>query len=113
LDKDTELFEQKLKEKLVKKDFNFRGYFFPEWAIFENIEFEEAVDFSGATFQKDAAFYEATFQSANFSGATFQKDAYFSGATLRERVTSMKIQKNHELHTLLNASIIQQNPYIN
>ncbi|KYK27827.1 MAG: hypothetical protein AYK19_21195 [Theionarchaea archaeon DG-70-1] len=30
LDKDTELFEQKLKEKLVKKDFNFRGYFFPE-----------------------------------------------------------------------------------
>jgi len=35
LDKDTELFEQKLKEKLVKKDFNFRGYFFPEWAIFD------------------------------------------------------------------------------
>ena len=89
LDKDTELFEQKLKEKLVKKDFNFRGYFFPEWAIFENIEFEEAVDFYEATFQKDAAFYEATFQSANFSGATSGRGSSTTWST--HPLTSMQV----------------------
>jgi len=92
LEKDTELFEQKLKEKLVKKDYNFRGYCFPEWTNFVSIEFEEYADFIDAAFQKGANFSGAAFQHAGFSGAAFQhayfwkttfQNAYFTGTTFQ------------------------------
>ena len=94
-EKDLELFKQKLKEKLDKKDYKFRGYCFPEEEDFSNWEFEEYADFNGAIFQKDAnfkgaifqkdaEFRQATFRNAYFSFATFQKNADFSFATFQK-----------------------------
>lgn len=82
--RNIELFKQKLKEKLNKKDYRFGGYCFPEEVDFSNWKFEEYTDFMGAIFQKDADFSFATFQkNADFSGAIFQEYADFSGATFR------------------------------
>lgn len=72
-EKDTELFQQKLKEKLSKKNYNFAGNCFPEEADFGNIEFKD-----------NAHFGEATFLGVYFGGATFQGDADFSGATFQD-----------------------------
>jgi hypothetical protein len=70
-EKDVKLFNQKLQEKLDKKDYNFRGYHFPE-----------DVDFSGKNFEKDVYFTGANFQEVNFSGANF-KYVDFSGANFK------------------------------
>ncbi|MBU7025489.1 MAG: pentapeptide repeat-containing protein [Theionarchaea archaeon] len=81
LEKDIELFKQKLIEKLSKKDYEFRGYYFPKEVDFSYRGFEEDANFSEATFQ-NAEFEGATFQNANFNRATFQ-DANFSEATFQ------------------------------
>ena len=39
--KDTKLFGQKLKEKLNKKDYNFKGYWFLEEADFKEWKFQK------------------------------------------------------------------------
>ncbi|KYK34291.1 MAG: hypothetical protein AYK18_14330 [Theionarchaea archaeon DG-70] len=86
-DKDIKLFKQKMEEKLAKKDYNFRGYFFPELWNFENFQFCENVSFDGATFQKDVDFHGVTFQEkASFDGATFQ-DAFFGRAIFYEKAS--------------------------
>ena len=81
-EKDIELFNKNLGEKLQNGDYNFQGYYFPGKAIFGYVNFQEDADFSGATFRGAADFEGATFQDADFSGATFQ-DADFSGATFQ------------------------------
>ncbi len=95
LDKDVELFEKKLKDKLGKKDYFFREYCFPETADLTSTRFEGNADFEKATFQ-DADFSEVIFQgnanfnkttfqgNANFNKTTFQKEAYFRGATFQK-----------------------------
>ena len=47
-EKDSELFGKKLNEKLETKDYDFKGYFFPEGICFGNSEFEERANFSEA-----------------------------------------------------------------
>ncbi len=77
------MFKQKLEEKLEKKDFNFRGYCFPEAINFYDIEFVEYANFIGASF-KNANFNGVVFQKdAVFAGASFQKDAYFEDAIFK------------------------------
>ncbi|MBU7026940.1 MAG: pentapeptide repeat-containing protein [Theionarchaea archaeon] len=83
-EKDIELFKQKLKEKLDKKDYEFTGYYFPEEVNFSHLKFEEDAYFSDATFQRNAYFSYATFKrNAYFIGATFRRNAYFNFAILQ------------------------------
>lgn len=65
-EKDTVLFEQKLREKLEKKDYNFRGCYFLENTDFSRENFEDAAFFDGATFQ-GASFDHAVFKMVSFN----------------------------------------------
>ena len=85
-DKDVKLFEEKLKEKLGRKDYSFVGYFFPEKVDLTERRFEENADFTGAVFRKDADFRRTTFRKTHFIAASFQKDASFTGATFHKDV---------------------------
>jgi uncharacterized protein YjbI with pentapeptide repeats len=79
LEKDIELFKESLQKKLDKKDYNFRGYVFPEDVDFSHRNFGD-VNFRNAIFQKKVKFINATFKNAYFSYATFRGDADFSEA---------------------------------
>ena len=75
-DKDKlEDFRAALKRKRRKKDYNFRGVWFPEEKNFEKFEFSTDADYDNATF---SAKFSA---KADFSCATFSTDADFSYAT--------------------------------
>jgi len=76
LDKDRDLFIQKLEEQMqIETEIHsFVGYIFPEnWNYFKNYKFKIPVDFNGAIFQ-----------NASFRNATFQKDADFRETTFRD-----------------------------
>ena len=105
-DKNIGLFRQKLNEKLENKNFDFKGYFFPEELKFSNMEFNNIADFTRntfqgdidftkttfkknvvfneATFQKKAVFKEVTFQDASFDNAIFQQNVVFTKATFQD-----------------------------
>ena len=75
-------FKAALHSKLNKKDFDFRGVWFPDPVDFRGFEFSAEADFSSATFSAEADFSSATFSAAAyFSSATFSAAAYFSSAT--------------------------------
>ena len=75
-------FKAALHSKLNKKDFDFRGVWFPDPVDFRGFEFSAEADFSSATFSAEADFSSATFSAAAyFSSATFSEAAYFSSAT--------------------------------
>lgn len=106
--KDSRLFEQKLREKIDNKDFNFQKYCFPEdWSFsdiefnkstsflqtrflgavsFCNVVFQRDADFRGTIFQENANFSRSTFQKADFRTAKFQKDGDLSGTIFKGRV---------------------------
>lgn len=75
-------FEKVLQRKFDKKDFDFRGVWFPNKMSFRNFKFSSEVDFSFATFSEEVNLRSATFNSrANFHAATFCAAADFSSAT--------------------------------
>lgn len=83
-DKDTRLFDRKLREKCDSKNYSFRGYYFPTRVNFFNMEFDNNVDFTEAVFQEDADFTNATFrQNAIFNEATFRQNAMLNKATFQ------------------------------
>lgn len=64
-------FKAALDSKLNKKDFDFRGVWFPDEVDFDGFEFSAAVDFSSATFGADTCFSSATFSAyAEFRSTT-------------------------------------------
>ncbi|HEY2963668.1 MAG TPA: pentapeptide repeat-containing protein, partial [Pyrinomonadaceae bacterium] len=72
-------FQDTFKRKLHRKDFDFRGVWFPSNPEFFEFEFSEKADFIGATFSVHAEFYRATFRAgAYFSEATFVDGANFT-----------------------------------
>lgn len=100
--KDVGLFRRELQKKFNRKDFDFRGYYFPEDMDFTCKEFDRDTYFDGATFKnvsfsdvifKNVSSRSATFQNADFSNATFQNADFsksffhradFSGATFQD-----------------------------
>jgi uncharacterized protein YjbI with pentapeptide repeats len=82
-EKDTNLFVQKLEEKLNNKDYTFQGFWFPVELNFDNKEFSEKVSFSYATFQKNVSFKKVVFKEVDFRGAVF-KEAYFQKASFQK-----------------------------
>jgi uncharacterized protein YjbI with pentapeptide repeats len=94
-EKDKEVFEIAIKNKLNQKDFNFREVCFIGQVSFagkklENADFSGAVfdeaDFSGTQFVGRANFNFAQFNSsANFSDAIFLKDTDFSASRFYNR----------------------------
>ena len=98
-DKNIKNFSEGIKRKIDKKDYNFRGYWFPEeetyleepafeWHItFTNFTFETLALFAESIFKGHAYFTGATFEKgADFRDSTFEKPAVFSGSTFKERV---------------------------
>ena len=77
-------FEKAFLRKLEKKDFNFRGGWFPDRLSFSNRDFDGDVDFSFATFGKYADFRSATFSVADFRSATFSAAADFTHSKFGE-----------------------------
>lgn len=96
-EKDAVLFQRRIKEKIKNGDYDFTGFYFPEFTSFARVTFEETALFVEATFegkgraffleaifQGHADFEEATFKGiADFYGATFKFDAVFRGATFK------------------------------
>jgi hypothetical protein len=75
-------FKTALDSKVNRRDFNFRGVWFPEQVSFSGFEFSEAADFRSATFSAAADFTSATFKAAAyFTSATFKAGADFRSAT--------------------------------
>jgi hypothetical protein len=74
----VEAFNKALKAKLDAKDFNFRGVWFPDEALFTDFHFGSDADFTGATFTGRAEFHLAQFdKEATFTSAEFRKAALF------------------------------------
>jgi uncharacterized protein YjbI with pentapeptide repeats len=70
-------FKEAVKEKLEKKDFNFRGAWFPEEITFQD-DFTSDVDFQHAVFSKDVSFSGRNFAAGvNFNRATFEGETSF------------------------------------
>jgi len=81
-EKDTELFERKIREKFEEKNYVFVGYHFPKDIDFRGWKFEKAVSFWRATFLGNANFSKAIFQQdAYFQEAIFRRNAYFEGVS--------------------------------
>lgn len=80
-DKDEHLFDQALREKLDRADFDFREVFFPGPVAFTRQAFTKPANFHGAKFTGWADFRAAEFQvGADFSYAKFSQDAIFAKA---------------------------------
>jgi len=97
-DKDIEKFSEGIRNKFENKDYDFRGYWFPEettnfglctfgigiLADFGGANFKGQANFVGCTFGILADFREATFEElADFGGANFKGNAYFGRATFK------------------------------
>ncbi len=79
-------FRQAVESKLMRKDFNFRGAYFPQspW-LFKGYEFGADVTFDGAIFSGNVNFRKAIFkQEADFSKSIFEGKADFSEAIFEE-----------------------------
>lgn len=84
----AEEFEKALQEKLVAKDCNFRGAWFPQNVDFSRHNFKGEVNFNLAVFSGSTSFREAqfggvaNFKSAQFSGGpAYFREAKFSGGS--------------------------------
>jgi uncharacterized protein YjbI with pentapeptide repeats len=77
-------FALALSNKLVAKDFNFHGIWFPREARFQGFHFDSTVNFGGAHFEGAADFRNCHFESdVNFSSALFNGDVCFHSAKFR------------------------------
>jgi len=83
--KNFELFEQRMKGKLAKGDYNFRSHYFPKEWSFRGERFGEDTEFTEAKFQGNVTFRNCVFQgAAHFDRASFQGEANFSAANFQE-----------------------------
>ncbi len=80
-DKDKNAFDQALKNRLTREEYNFREIFFPGPASFTKQKFKKPVSFRGTHFGGWADFREAEFTDAvDFSYARFSQAALFEKA---------------------------------
>ena len=102
-DKDIKKFQEGIKKKISKEDYDFTGYWFPEhtttflsrhhnfnfknYASFQEATFRGEAEFVGSTFEKEAFFMDCTFEGkVFFRGATFKRGADFRGRTKFEGI---------------------------
>jgi hypothetical protein len=93
----TDAFRKVFQSKLEKRDYDFKGVFFPEPVNFVEHTFSTDVDFSSATFSEGAFFIEAAFSTnANFSSATFNGTPLFITTTFRSNAnfSSVRFDEN-------------------
>jgi hypothetical protein len=118
-DKDKDLFDQALKEKLAREDFDFKEIRFPHpvsfakqkftkpanfqgakfvgWADFREAEFTETADFSFARFAQAALFEKARFsQQVHFQGTTLDEEADFRGVTFEGLASFEQVNERGE-----------------
>ncbi|MBD0370340.1 MAG: pentapeptide repeat-containing protein [Pyrinomonadaceae bacterium] len=76
-------FNEAIKKKLEKPDFNFRGVWFPDERSFKGFHFKQKVDFSYAEFSVGADFDSTFDEDADFTYAIFNGEAYFRYATFK------------------------------
>jgi len=91
-EEETKLFEERIKEKLKEKDYDFRGFIFPETVDFKKDfginYFEKEVNFSYAQFKGDVIFERTIFEEeAHFYGARFEGNVYFGEAQFNKTAT--------------------------
>jgi len=73
------------------ENFNFRGFWFPDWISFYGVEFPSAADFSGANFSVGASFYQVVFEAdVDFDATNFAGEADFRLTTFRGRANFQK-----------------------
>jgi hypothetical protein len=74
-------FKEALRRKLNKKDFDFRGVWFPDELSFGSFEFTSEADFNRATFNADVHYEGARFSTdVNFHRAVFEGRVDFNSA---------------------------------
>src|SRR5215217_5423212 len=94
-DKNLDLFQQEVRNKLLSKKLNFAGVYFPSKANFRKDTFEEEANFSHAVFKEEADFREATFEEeANFRKATFKGSVEFAEPERKKPEDSSKYSFN-------------------
>lgn len=105
-DKDIKKFQEGIKEKIGREDYDFTGYWFPEHtaylfsghnfkndASFQKATFEGEVDFAGSIFKGNAWFSRCTFGgNIFFSGSTFEKEADFRGSKLGSKFETTVVE---------------------
>jgi hypothetical protein len=96
-EKDKYLFDQTLKDKLARQDFDFRGVFFPGSVSFAQRKFTDPVSFQSAHFARWADFHEAEFSAAaDFSQVTFAQAANFAKAKFNNPVNFRRAEIHGE-----------------
>ncbi|HEX8847492.1 MAG TPA: pentapeptide repeat-containing protein [Pyrinomonadaceae bacterium] len=77
-------FDESLKRKFSKNNFDFSGVWFPDKVQFQSFQFDVEVSFRGATFNAAADFSEAKFDAdVNFNHAEFNEKADFNYAVFK------------------------------
>ncbi|HEX8288981.1 MAG TPA: pentapeptide repeat-containing protein [Pyrinomonadaceae bacterium] len=80
-----EEFRKVFKERLEKRNFNFRAVWFPESVTIIEYQFENDVDFTDAKFIHGVYFSKVYFKnSVDFGSATFNSYSWFSNVTFNE-----------------------------
>jgi Pentapeptide repeats (9 copies) len=102
-------FQTVLKDKLMAKDYNFNGVWFPKSVSFKGLHLGGNANFRSASFSGDADFGSASFganadfHSASFSGnadfgsASFRADADFNSADFGAAVAFRSASFRHEV----------------
>jgi len=87
-DKDIKKFQEGIKEKIGRKDYDFTGYWFPEHTttfLFSHHNFKKDASFQEATFKGEVDFVATTFEGkAFFRGCTFEGNVFFTAATFEK-----------------------------
>lgn len=82
----SEKFNTALQEMIKRKDYDFRGVWFPEGRWFRQRVFDAEVNFHRATFGAKADFYSTGFsKGAVFRHTTFSEKADFSSTSFKEK----------------------------
>jgi uncharacterized protein YjbI with pentapeptide repeats len=104
--KNTLLFAERIEKKLERKDYNFRGVYFPRQMsnLFREIVFEKKADFSnavftckcdfqGAVFVRGATFIQTEFrEDTNFQLSEFLANAYFTNSIFLKGVKFSNVE---------------------
>jgi|GEM_PF-1274087 len=95
LEDKKEEFNQVLKQKIDKSDFNLCGVWFPETVDFTGFTFETEVDLYESFFYKTPLFNRVVFhKSVNFSSATFNENCVFINSRFNDSTSFLRLTVN-------------------
>jgi uncharacterized protein YjbI with pentapeptide repeats len=76
-------FDRALDKRLNAKDFNFRGFWFPDIFLLNEYEFDSKANFNHTIFNKDVSLTNCIFTESEFLRAQFKGKADFTGSIFR------------------------------